>query len=125
MVAQNLFLFCVGFKNNLLINKKYIFKKNKKFYQLILNILWDNGYILCYKVYKKTLKVFIKYLNFKPVFNLIKPILKSNKIMYFSLTQIFNLKKNIFYIFLTNYGLKSLLDCKNLNIGGKLLIIII
>lgn len=122
---KKIFLFSTILKNDLFINKKHTFLKNNKIYSLILNILWDNGLILSYKLYKKKLKILLKYINFKSVISNIKPILKSNKILFFSLKQIFKLNQNFIYIFLTNYGFKSSLNCKNLNIGGKLILIII
>jgi small subunit ribosomal protein S8 len=67
-----------------------------------------------------SLKIFLKYKNGKPVINTIKVISKPSKRIYWSIKQIWkiNSSKN-FIIFSTNKGLKSVIDCKKLRIGGE------
>lgn len=127
MNLKKLLLFCTHFKNALLINKKYLIENNTKFLQLILNILWNNGYILFYKIYYMKLKIIFKYYKNKPVINFIKFYKKTAKKIYFSVKQIFKFKanKNTDFIFFTCYGLKNLIECKKFNIGGNLLLILL
>lgn len=127
MNFKKLFLFCTHFKNALLINKKYLMEKNTNFIRLILNILWDNGYILFYKIYQMKLKITFKYYKNKPIINFIKFYKKTTKRIYFSVKQLLKFKynKNLDFLFSTSYGLKNLTNCKKFNIGGNLLLIIL
>jgi small subunit ribosomal protein S8 len=112
---------------NLLKNLLYI-KKKKNVCEKFLKILWDEGFILGYKIDNidsNKIKVFLKYNNENPVINSIKLITKPSRRIYYSANQIWKLDstKN-FIIFSTNKGLKTIIDCKKLKIGGEPFLII-
>jgi small subunit ribosomal protein S8 len=110
-------------KNGQLAKRNFIYQTRKKICESFLKILWDEGFILGYTVDSKNsnlLKIFLKYKNGKPVINTIVVISKPSKRIYWSINQIWkiNSSKN-FIIFSTNKGLKSIIDCKKLRIGGE------
>src|SRR5210317_2193779 len=110
-------------KNGQLAKKAFIYQKRKKICEEFLKILWDEGFILSYQIDKSDstkLKIFLKYNNEEPVINSIKLITKPGRRIYYSINQIWKLDstKN-FIIFSTNKGLKTIIDCKKLKIGGE------
>lgn len=115
-------------KKGQLAKRSFIFTKQKKICKSFLHILWDEGFILGYKIdpnNQKKLKIFLKYKNEKPVINSIKYISKPSLKMYYSIKQIWKINSNkSFIIFSTNKGLKSIIECKKLRLGGKPYIII-
>lgn len=115
-------------KNGQLAKKSFIYQKRKKICEEFLKILWDEGFILGYKIdniNNNKLKIFLKYNNEEPVINSIKLITKPGRRVYYSIKQIWKLDstKN-FIIFSTSKGLKTILDCKKLKIGGEPFLII-
>lgn len=115
-------------KNGQLSKKSFIYQKRKKICEKFLKILWDEGFILGYKIdniNNNKIKIFLKYKNEKPVINSIIFVSKPGKRIYYSIKQIWKLNstKN-FIIFSTNKGLKTILDCKKMKIGGEPFIII-
>ena len=115
-------------KNGQIAKKAFIFQKKKKICEKFLKILWDEGFILGYKIDKKDsskIKIFLKYKNEDPVISSIKIITKTEKRIYYSIKQIWKLDSTqTFVIFSTNKGLKTIQDCKKLKIGGEPFIII-
>jgi small subunit ribosomal protein S8 len=114
-------------KNGQLAKRKIIFQKKKKICESFLQILWSEGFILGYKIDKnpKKLKIFLKYKNSEPVINSIKLITRPSKRIYYSAKQVWKLDSSkSFIIFSTSHGLKSIVDCKKLKIGGEPYIII-
>lgn len=113
-------------KNGQLAQKSFIIQRKKQLIEQFLNILWDEGFIIGYKVSKtdkKTLKIFLKYNTGKPVINTIKFISKPSRKIYFSTKQLWKLKPNNTLIILsTNHGLLPDFKCKKLNIGGELFV---
>lgn len=110
-------------KNGQLAKKAFIYQKRKKICEEFLKILWDEGFILGYKIDKidsNKIKIFLKYNNETPAINSIKLITKPGRRVYYSSKQIWKLDstKN-FIIFSTNKGLKTIIDCKKLKIGGE------
>lgn len=95
---------------------------------LILDILWQEGYILGYRVSninKKKIEIFLKYKNGKPVINDFKSITKPSKRVYYSSKQLWKVDFNSgICILSTNKGFMSIEGCKKKNIGGELFIII-
>lgn len=115
-------------KNGQLAKKMFIYQKRKKNCEEFLKILWDEGFILGYKIdpfNSDKLKIFLKYKNEEPVINSIKFITKPGKRVYYSIKQIWEIDstKN-FIIFSTNKGLKTIIDCKKQKIGGEPFLII-
>ena len=115
-------------QNGQLAKKAFILQTNKKVCTSILDVLWNEGFILGYKVSKQNpnkLKIFLKYNHGKPVIQKIKSISKPSNRVYYSINQIWKIDSSkMFVIISTNQGLKTLIECKKLNIGGEPLIII-
>lgn len=115
-------------QNAQLANKKVAFQKRKKVCELFLNILWDEGYISGYTIDKHNdnIIIFLKYHNNKPAIKKIKCISKPGSRIFYTVKQLWKIdsSKN-FLILSTNKGLKTLNECKKLNIGGEPFIIVI
>ena len=115
-------------KNGQLAKKAFIYQKRKKICEKFLKILWDEGFILGYKIDNidsKKLKIFLKYNKEEPVINSIKLITKPGRRVYYSVKQIWKLNSTTnFIIFSTNKGLKTIIDCKKLKIGGEAFLVI-
>lgn len=120
---NNTFLFLV-IKNAQLAKKHFIFIKNTNINTIVLNFLWDNGYIFCYYIYKNKIKIHFKYLNNYSIIKKIKIISKPSRDLYFSLKQLYKLKQLKRFILFTSDGLKFIHECKYNKIGGKVLLII-
>ena len=125
-ILWNLF---ANIKNGQIAKRSFIIHTHKKICEKFLKVLWDEGFILGYKNHflneNKTIKVFLKYRNGKPVINALKPITKPGHRIYYSVKQIWKINShNNFIIFSTNNGLKTILECKKLKIGGEPYIII-
>ena len=113
-------------KNGQLVNKPFVKQKKKKNYEMLLNILWDEGYILGYKSDSDKILVYLKYNKDKsPVITNFKIMSKSSLKVYYSVKQLwkFNVNHNLI-ILSTNRGLLSLNSCKKLGIGGEPILII-
>lgn len=110
-------------KNGQLSRKRVIIQRKKKICENFLNILWVEGFILGYtenKSDKNSLKIFLKYKNNKPCINSLKFISKPGRRIYYSIKQIWKIDSSkSFIIFSTNQGLKSIVECKKLKIGGE------
>lgn len=115
-------------KNGQLAKRAFIYQNRKKFCETFLKILWNEGYILGYTILKQDsqkIKIFLKYKNGEPAINSIKSISKPSRKIYYSIKQIWKINSNNnFIIFSTNKGLKSIIDCKKLKIGGEPFILI-
>ena len=116
-------------KNGQLAKRSYIYQKRKKLCELFLNILWNEGFIIGYKIEgknKDNLKIFLKYIeNRKPSINNIKVISKPGRRITYSLKQIWKIDSSkTLIIFSTNQGLKTLVECKKLQLGGEPIITI-
>jgi small subunit ribosomal protein S8 len=114
-------------KNGQLAKRSFILHRNKKICEKFLKILWNEGFILGYKNYhhKNYIKIFLKYKNGKPTINSLKLITKPGNRIYYSIKQIWKINSNnTFIIFSTNKGLKTIIECKKLKIGGEPYIII-
>jgi small subunit ribosomal protein S8 len=115
-------------KNGQLAKRSFIFHARKNICESFLKILWQEGFILGYKIDsndKNKLKIFLKYKNGHPVINSLKLVSKPSRRIYYSIKQIWKIDSSkSFIIFSTNKGLKSILDCKKLKIGGEPFIII-
>lgn len=90
--------------------------------------MWDEGYILGYKISKNNpsmIVVYLKYNNNLPSINKIKIISKSSLRVYYSVKQLWKLKENQGLIILsTTQGLLSINSCKKFGIGGEPILII-
>lgn len=114
-------------KQGQMSRRSFIIIKKKKICERFLKILWDEGFILGYTVCVKSnqIKIFLKYKKNKPVINSIKLISKPGQRIYYSIKQLWKLNTiHLFIVFSTTKGLKSLIECKKLKIGGEPFILI-
>lgn len=118
-------------KNGQISKKSYIILKqtNKQLCESVLNVLWDEGFILGYKYTsttpKKSLKIFLKYKRGVPVINSIKMISKPSLKVFFSLKNLWKFDSNQGLLVLsTNKGIMSANECKKFKLGGQALIIV-
>lgn len=115
-------------KNGQLAKKSFVIQPKKKICEAFLKILWKEGFILGYQIDKnnsKKLKIFLKYANNNPAINSLNVISKPGRKIYFNIKQICKIDSSkSFIIFSTTKGLKTILECKNLKIGGEPFIII-
>ena len=114
--------------NGHLAKKSFVMLVKKKSCEKILNILWDEGFILGYKLSSKNpnkLKIFLKYQNGNPVIKLIKTISKPRLRIYYSVKNLWKLDPSIGLLVLsTNKGFMSSLQCKKQIVGGEPFILI-
>jgi small subunit ribosomal protein S8 len=115
-------------KNGQIAKKKIVFQAKQKNCENFLKILWKEGFILGYKnnpPNDSQLKIFLKYYNGQPAISCIKSISKPGRRIYYSAKQLWKIDSSkSFIIISTNHGLKSIVECKKLNIGGEPYIII-
>ena len=114
--------------NGQLARKPYIVQTRKKICESFLNFLWNEGFILGYKIYKfdsTKFKIYLKYYKNEPVIVKFRSISKPGKRVYYSLKQLWKIDSSkTFVVVTTNLGLKSVIDCKKEKIGGEPLVII-
>ena len=128
-MSNSLYNMLTSIKNGQISKKKSILVKKTKFCEIVLKALWTEGYILGYSDLRDCsgkLEVFLKYTrNGSPSITSIKALSKPSRRLYFSLHHLWKLESNQFFILLsTSRGIKSLSDCKRLNIGGEPLFIV-
>ena len=115
-------------KNGQMSGHSVIFQKRKKICEAFLRILWAEGFILGYKINEQNVdqvKICLKYTQNKPAIRSIKILSKPSRRLYYSIKQIWKIDSNkSFIIFSTNKGLKSILECKKLRVGGEPFILI-
>jgi small subunit ribosomal protein S8 len=115
-------------QNGQLAKKIFVVQKKKKICESVLNILWDGGFILGYKTVEEDptkIKIYLKYYKNKPVIQTLKSVSKPGSRIYYSIKQIWKIDSNkTFLIISTNKGLKTLMECKKLKIGGEPFLII-
>jgi small subunit ribosomal protein S8 len=114
--------------NGLKVKKSFVLQPKKKICQSLLNILWDEGFILGYKIDEtnsKLLKIFLKYKNGKPVIHSLNSISKPGLRIYFSAKQLWKINTiNGLLILSTNKGFMSVTECKKLKLGGEPFLVI-
>jgi len=110
-------------KNGQISGRSVVFQRRKRICEAFLKVLWAEGFILGYKINKTNinqLKIFLKYNNNKPAIHSIRFLSRPSRRLYYSTKQIWKIDSNkYFIIFSTNQGLKSILECKKLQIGGE------
>ena len=106
------------------VNKAFVIHRKNKSCLRFLDILWDEGYILGYKVYKNKeqyVTIFLKYRYKNPVIKTIKFISKSGRRIYCSNKELWKITlNNSLLIISTTQGVLSLDKARNLNVGGEL-----
>ena len=116
-------------KNGQLSKKAIVYQTRKKICESLLKILWDEGFIIGYKILKNNptkLQIFLKYNKLgEPAINSLKFLSKPSKRFYYSSKQIWKLDSSkVFLIVSTNKGLMTIEQCKKNNTGGEPLLII-
>jgi len=115
-------------KNGQLSKRNFILQTRKKICESYLKLLWREGFILGYTIdykNKNQIKIFLKYKKNQPTINSINLISKPSRRVYYSIKQIWKIDSSkSFIIFSTNEGLKSIIECKKLKIGGEPVVII-
>jgi small subunit ribosomal protein S8 len=115
-------------RNGQIVKKSFILQSKKNICESLLNVLWDEGFILGYKISENNpnvLKIFLKYKNGKPAINSLKLISKPGLRVYYSVKQLWKLNvNNGTIIFSTNKGVMSINECKKLNLGGEPILIV-
>ncbi len=110
-------------KNSQISQRNFIFQPKTKLIIAFLNILWDEGFILGYKIYDSDpnlLKIFLKYKNGKPAMSSLKLISKPSHQIYYSAPQLWKLDtKKSLIVLTTNKGLMTIHECKQTHTGGK------
>ena len=115
-------------KNGQKANKSFILHPKEKNCALVLNILWEEGYILGYtisKKYSQMFEIFLKYNSKNSVIKHLISVTKPSLKIYCSVKQLWKINTNLGLLLLsTSKGILTLNSCKKLNIGGELLLII-
>lgn len=116
-------------RNGQLAKRHSIILTYQKTCEKILEVLWNEGFILGYKNYyhqknknfmEKVTKIFLKYRNGKPMIKVIKQITKPGQRIYYSIKQIWKINaKSSVTIISTNKGFKTVDECKKLKLGGE------
>lgn len=127
-MKNNLWNIPANLKNGQISRRNSIYQPKTKLTIAFLNILWDEGFILGYKISNSDsslLKIFLKYKNGNPVINSIKFVFKPSRSIYYSVSQLWKLdsKKSV-VILTTSKGLMTISECKKSQTGGKPLFII-
>ena len=104
-------------KNGQISKKSIIYQTRKKICESFLKILWNEGFIIGYKILNnnpKKLQIFLKYNKIgEPAINSLKFLSKPSKRLYYSSKQIWKLDSSkIFLIVSTNKGLMTIDQCK-------------
>ena len=113
--------------NGQLAKKAFVFQSKKKACESILNVLWDEGFILGYKNSPSSsyLYVYLKYKGKLPTIRSLKSVSKPSLRVYYSVKQLWKINSNQGLLILsTNRGLLSLSSCKKLKIGGEPVIVV-
>ena len=110
-------------RNGQLVKKASVFQKKKKLCSQLLNVLWDEGYILGYKTSNldsNQFEIFLKYNQNIPSIINIQSISKPGKRVYLSAKQLWKIDSNMGLVIVsTSFGVLPIDECKRLNIGGE------
>ena len=127
-MLNTLWTISTNLKNNQISRRDFFFQPKSKLAIAFLNILWNEGFILGYKIENSDsslLKIFLKYRNGNPAINSIKFIFKPSRNIYYSVPQLWKLAtKKSLIVFSTPKGLMTVHECKKTQTGGKPLFIV-
>ena len=123
-MSYSLYNMISSIKNGQKSKKNSILIEKTKFCELVLKVLWDEGYILGYSNLthlSHKLEVYLKYdSSGKPAIKKITAISKPGRRVYTSVKQMWKLESSqSFVIFSTNKGIRTLSDCKKCMTGGE------
>ena len=127
-MTNTLWNISANLKNSQISQKFFVYHPKTKLAVAFLNILWNEGFILGYKIdnlNSNLLKIFLKYNKGTPVINSIKFIFKPSRNLSYSVPQLwkFDSKKSLL-ILTTSKGLMTAHQCIKTRTGGKPLFII-
>ena len=112
-------------KNAQKVYKTDVRVKHSKICIQVLNILVVGGYISGYKIIKddiRSITIFIKYFNEKPVIKNIVRVSKPGKRIYVSKTALWKASNGLgLTILSTSKGIVSDHDARRLNVGGEII----
>lgn len=127
-MKHSLWNLVAAIKNGSIAKKQTIVHYNKKINVQVLNVLWENGYILGYRKNPDNplkLNIFLKHDQKTSGIKNIKSISKPGNRIYCSLSNLWKIHStNSLVIISTNLGIKSLDECRRLKVGGEPLILI-
>nr|QYC61887.1 ribosomal protein S8 [Stephanopyxis turris] len=127
-MKHNLWNMFANIKNGQKAKKSFIYHKKKKIAGNVLNILWEEGFILGYRISKKRsgmFEIFLKYKNGNPVIKQLQGVSKPSLRVYYSAKQFWKVNSNSgLFIVSTNKGLMTNEKCKQLNLGGEVFLTI-
>lgn len=108
--------------------KLSILHPKSKLCSQFLTILWEEGYILGYKVSPLNpamFEIFLKYYKEKSVINKITAISKPSRRIYVSIEELWKLNNGLGLVILsTSKGVLSDKESKKLNVGGEVFCVI-
>ena len=114
--------------NGQLAKKAFVLHPKQKSCENILNVLWNEGFILGYRVQKKkvkTIKIYLKYQNGTPAIAVLKMLSKPSLKLYYSVKQLWKIDSSKgFIIMSTNKGFMTSTECKKQVLGGEPIILI-
>merc|ERR1712096_36287 len=107
---------------SLKLNKQLLYFKSCKNNRRILDVLWIEGFIYGYSIYKKgILKVFLKYSE-KGI-RLLDNLVYSNKNIYYkNLKKLLILEVNLYIFMITEKGFFFFVNCLKNRMGGFILL---
>jgi len=125
----NLINLLLVLKNASLSKKEVFFVKYNKMCEKLLKLLYSEGLISSYSIEKTSdeklfFRITLKYFFNKSSFKNLKIISTPSKIRYLSFFDLSKISdKRLILFFSTDQGFLTSTQCKNLQIGGKLLFI--
>jgi small subunit ribosomal protein S8 len=127
-MVNTLWNISANLKNNQIARRHFFFQPKTKLTIAFLNILWNEGFILGYKIDNSDsslLKIFLKFKKKDPVINSIKFVFKPSRNICYSVSQLWKLdSKKSLIVLTTSKGLMTAHECKKTQTGGKPLFII-
>lgn len=114
--------------NGQLAKKAFVLLPKQKVCENILNVLWNEGFILGYRISKtniKIIKIYLKYQNGTSSIAVLKMLSKPSLKLYYSVKQLWKIDSSKGLIIMsTNKGFMTSIECKKQILGGEPVILI-
>ena len=114
--------------NGQLAKKAFVLIPKQKVCENILNVLWNEGFILGYRISKtniKIIKIYLKYQNGTSSIAVLKMLSKPSLKLYYSVKQLWKIDSSKGLIIMsTNKGFMTSTECKKQVLGGEPIIVI-
>lgn len=114
--------------NGQLAKKAFVLIPKQKVCENILNVLWNEGFILGYRISKtniKIIKIYLKYQNGTSSIAVLKMLSKPSLKLYYSVKQLWKIDSSKGLIIMsTNKGFMTSTECKKQVLGGEPIILI-